>query len=145
MASHSINRATLCSLAIAFYLCLLSYSSISIASASPYPSLQPMNDQLIEREPLVACSAVKGLHIECSPGGQKPKLNVLGGAKLPQESMKKTARNVQRRANDLMFERGLLSHFGKSLEELKVQELFEHELSLLGDQGTYDHLARRER
>ncbi|MCJ1436754.1 hypothetical protein MMC27_006136, partial [Xylographa pallens] len=110
MTSHYINRATLCSLAVALYLCLLSYSSISVASASPYPGQHSMNDRLIEREPLVACSAVKGLHIECSPGGPKPNLNVLNTAKVPQGSMKKAARNLQRRANDLMLERALLSN-----------------------------------
>ena len=74
-----------------------------------------MKNHLIEREPLVACSAVKGLHIECSPGGQKPSLNALNLAKAPQQSVKKTARNVQRRANELVLQRALLSRFGKFL------------------------------
>ncbi|MCJ1377931.1 hypothetical protein MMC17_001027 [Xylographa soralifera] len=110
MASHYINRATLCSLALAFYLCLLSSTSISVTLASPYPGQPSMNDRLIEREPLVACSAVKGLHVECSDG-KKPNLNALNMAKAPQGSIKKAARNVQRRADDLMFERGLISDF----------------------------------
>ena len=79
-----------------------------------------MNDQLVEREPLVACSAVKGLHIECNPGGLKPNLNVLNTAKTPQGSTKKAARHVQRRANALMLERALRSHLGKSSVESRV-------------------------
>ena len=144
MAGHFIKRATFCTFAIAFYLCLLSYSSISGVLASPYPGEYSLNDRLVEREPLVACSAVKGLHIECSPDGKKPNLNVLNKAPALQGSTKKTARNVQRRENDLLVERAPLFNFRKSLVESSTYNCFEHELNLLRGQGTDVQFGRRE-